>query len=242
MKQFIDIHCHILPGVDDGSSSMDETIAMLTCAQRDGITAMIATPHYHLGRKVCDFDRIEQTFSKVSEEIRQCNLSLQLYLGNEIFYSDTALEDIDCNRAHTMNQTRYVLIEFHPTHSFREIRHGVHATIEAGYIPILAHAERYQALAKDIERVEELVDMGCYIQLNAADIMGNDGFHTKMFCKRLLKEDLVHFIASDAHRATGSRVPQLKKCAAYIEKKYGTEYANAIFYQNPVCVLEDKYI
>lgn len=242
MEQIVDIHCHILPGVDDGASSMEETISMLEQAVADGITTMIATPHYHLGRKVASYDMVEAAYQDVLCEIEKRKLPLRIYLGNEIFCSDTALEDITKKKAHTMDGTRYILLEFHPGNSYRDIRHGVHTAIEEGYIPIVAHAERYQALAENIDRVDELVQMGCYIQLNAADIMGAEGFRMKQLCKKLLKEELVHFVATDAHKAEGRRTPKLCKCVSYIEKKYGKDYAKAIFETNPMCVLQDKYL
>ena len=242
MEHIVDIHCHILPGVDDGASSMEETVSMLEQAVADGITTMIATPHYHLGRKVASYDMVETAYQDVLSEIEKRKLPIRIYLGNEIFCSDTAIEDIAQKKAHTMDGTRYILLEFHPGNSYRDIRHGVHTAIEEGYIPIVAHAERYQALAEDIERVDELVQMGCYIQLNAADIMGAEGFRMKQLCKKLLKEELVHFVATDAHKSEGRRTPKLCKCVSYIEKKYGKDYAKAIFETNPMCVLQDKYL
>ena len=171
----IDVHSHILPGVDDGASDMEETIAMLKYAINDGITAFIATPHYHLGRRVASFEQLEKAYGAVLHEIKKQHLPIQIFLGNEIFCSDTAIEDISAKKVHTMHNSRYILLEFHPGHSYREIRHGIHYAIEEGYIPILAHAERYQVLLDDYTQVEELIDMGCYIQLNAGDIMGNGG-------------------------------------------------------------------
>lgn len=238
----IDVHSHILPGVDDGAADMEETIAMLKYAINDGITAFIATPHYHLGRRVASYDQIEKAYSSVLCEIKKQHLPIKVFLGNEIFCSDTAIEDISKKKAHTMHGTRYILLEFHPGHSYREIRHGIHYAIEEGYIPILAHAERYQVLLDDYKQVEELIDMGCYIQLNAGDIMGNDGWRVKHFCKKLLKEEDVHFIATDAHKKDGKRVPQLARCASYIAKKYGSDYARTIFEDNPRKLLENKYL
>lgn len=238
----IDVHSHILPGVDDGAADMDETIAMLEYAIRDGITTFIATPHYHLGRKVADYNRIDKVYHDVISEVKERKLPIQIFLGNEIFCSDTAIEDISAKKVHTMHNSRYILLEFHPGHSYREIRHGIRYAIEEGYIPILAHAERYQVLLDDYRQVKELIDMGCYIQLNAGDIMGNDGWRVKHFCKKLLKAEYVHFIATDAHRKEGRRVPQLSKCAAYIARKYGDDYAQMIFEDNPQKILQDAYL
>lgn len=242
MEQLFDIHCHILPGVDDGSQTMEDTIAMLQCAVKDGITDIIATPHYHLGRKISDYDKIEKAYQDTVAIINSHNLPLKLYLGNEVFCSDNAIKDVTDKKAHTMNSTRYVLLEFHPSHSYREIWHGAHAAISNGFIPIVAHVDRYPALVEDIERIEELINLGCYIQVNTAGIMGDEGFRVKQFCKKLLKDEFVHFVATDAHRPTGKRIPKLKKCADYIKRKYGIDYARAIFETNPNCVLVDKYI
>ncbi len=238
MNDIIDIHNHILPGIDDGSENLGETSVMLSQACKDGIKAVLATPHYHPGRKKADVWEIRQAFEKVREMVSKKNLDIRIYLGNEIFYHDSIVEDLNAEKILTMNETGYVLIEFYPEHPYSYIRQGLNRIVSEGYIPVVAHAERYTELLGHDSYVEELTEMGCYIQLNAESVIGGHGMKTKAFCKKLLKNDLVHFIATDAHHATGSRTVKLQKCAAYIEKKYGSDYAKKIFRDNPSRLLE----
>jgi protein-tyrosine phosphatase len=111
----------------------------------------------------------------------------------------------------------------------------------AGYVPIVAHVERYSDIVGHPDRVGDLLDMGCYIQVNASSIMGKYGFGISHFTKRLLKEERVHFVASDAHDAKG-RSPQLLDCRRYVEKKFGEEYAKRIFCVNAANVIRNGEI
>ncbi len=110
-----------------------------------------------------------------------------------------------------------------------------------GYIPILAHVERYREVCASLERIEELIGMGAYIQVNASSIMGKYGLSTRHFTRTLLKKKLVHFVATDAHNCE-SRAPELEKCATWIEKKYGQTYARQLLWDNASRVIEGEYI
>ena len=242
MDGIIDIHNHILPGVDDGAATMAETVQMLSLAVREGITAVIATPHYHPGRGTAGISKTEQVLLKVQEAVLQEGLPVTIYPGNEIFYHDDMVENLENKKIMTMNGTEYILTEFYPKQPYGVIRQGLLRALSDGYIPIVAHAERYAELLRHPDYVEELIEMGCYIQLNAASVMGDYGMKTKSFCKRLLKDEMVHLVATDAHHATGSRTMQLQKCALYIEKKYGRDYADRIFRDNPSLLLKGTYI
>ena len=121
------------------------------------------------------------------------------------------------------------------------IRNAVNTVLMNGYYPVLAHAERYRNVCAKKYAVTELIEMGCYIQVNAGSIMGKFGFGTKQFSRKLLKQRQVHFVATDAHD-TGKRAPYLSDCAKYVSRKYGRDYSRKLFYDNPECILQDEEI
>lgn len=241
MHGITDIHNHILPGIDDGAEGREEAADMLMNLSDEGITAVVATPHYHVGSYAANVERRERAYDILTEECSRLKLDIWVYKGNEIYYGSRAMEDLLNKQVWTMGGSNYVLMEFSPYGSYNDIRQGLNYTIREGFRPILAHAERYHELVKQSQYVDELVEMGVYIQLNSRSIMGSSGTKVKSFCKRLLKDDMVHFVASDAHGAR-SRKCELKGCADYLEKKFGLEYANKIFRDNPNKMILNEYI
>ena len=241
MQGIIDIHSHILPGLDDGASNMEETIAMLGIAYEQGIRKMVATPHYHLGRYESTISKIEQSLEQVRMEVKRQGILMELVMGNEIYYHSEAIRDVGLGNVSTLGGSSCVLVEFSPGSSLSYVRQALDFTIREGYTPVVAHVERYIELTKDIDDVAGLIDMGCYIQMNAGSIAGNAGMKIKSFCKKLLKNELVHFIATDCH-GVNSRTPELKKCVQYIIKKFGDDYAKKLFIENPETMLSGEYL
>ena len=238
MLGIVDIHCHILPKVDDGSGSVEETMHMLETAYEEGVRTIVATPHYHPGRGYANQGVVLERLKEIQELVEMHYTGLRIYRGNEVVYHDSIVEDLDQNICYTMNETDYVLVEFHPSHTFDYIRKGAAKVLQGGYIPIIAHVERYMALLKKPDYVKQLVEMGCLIQINAGSVMGNMGLKTKGFCKKLLKKGWVHFIATDAHKQSGSRTMAIEQCAKYIERKYGSDYATQLLVDNPEMMLQ----
>lgn len=236
----IDIHSHILPGVDDGAKSLDEALQMLEIAMQEGIEAMIATPHYEVGMKKGYVKKCLDVYAKLQENILTKELPIQLYLGNEIYYSESVLELLQKGEINTINSTPYVLVEF-PIHIGQQsMERALNNLFYAGYWPIIAHAERYSVL-RDIDKVSNLVRSGVYIQVNADAILGEEGWTTKRFCRRLMKKGLMHIVATDAHRAN-RRKPIIKECLEYIEKKYGKDYRKQVSEDNPLKILKGEKI
>ena len=241
MEKIFDIHNHMLWGVDDGSKDLDMSIRMLKMAQDDGTTDVILTPHNKPNRRNIYVTEMVEQIAILSEELRKRDIKVNLYPGNEIYYRLDVYERFLNGKAATMVGSRYVLIEFNPMDEWDYIKHGADEMLMAGYFPIIAHVERFVNVIKDIDRVYELRDKGCYIQVNAPSIMGELGWGIKKQCKALLKQGLVSFVASDAHEDV-KRVPKLGECVRYITKKYGEDMAEKIFMRNPQMILEDKII
>lgn len=236
---YLDMHCHILPGVDDGSRSMDMSMAMLDFAYEEGIRAIILTPHYHGGYVETERAVIDETFEELNKHSRKLHPDLKLFIGNEIYYYPSVPEWIEEGRVHTLADSDYVLLEFSTPVKKRELLEAVQNLCSHGYYPVLAHVERYDCLVRDPFYVGELIDNGAYIQVNSRTVTGEGGMKIKHFVKRLLKEEWIHFIGTDAH-SMGGRKPEIADCADYIIRKCSEEYAAEILYANAVNIIKNR--
>ena len=241
MNSYIDIHSHILPKIDDGAENFDVSMDMLRTAHADGIGSIILTPHFKPGHHNAGQERINALAGRLRQEMEKEGMDIRLYAGNEFYYHDGMFRELEEGRACTMAGSSYVLIEFGPMERFGYIRGGLYEALAHGYRPILAHVERYGSLLGKPDWVDELIQMGSCIQVNAGSILGKMGFGAKQFTRRLLKEGLVHFVATDAHNAD-KRKPELADCGSYIGRKYGEDYAARLLCGNPMHVIRDEYI
>ena len=229
--KLIDIHSHILPYMDDGAKDMDMTLEMLRTARADGITDIIATPHYKAGRFKGDAMRAGELLEEIRCLMKKENIDMNLYPGNEIYYRSELEDKLVSGALSTLNGSGYVLVEFSPLDDFIHIRNAMEDILGMGYVPVLAHAERYQCMTKYPEHVRELKEMGCDIQVNADSVTGEIGFKVKWFVHKLLKEYLVDYIGTDAH-GIDKRKPAMKKCAELLYRKYDKNYADALLFRN----------
>ena len=241
MTQLTDIHCHVLPGVDDGSRNTDKSVAMLRMMYDEGIRRAILTPHYHKGYMEADIDTMRQRFEglRKAAEADGKAANIELYLGCEVYYYPSAVSWLAEGTVPTMAGSDYVLTEFGYTLDKRSIEDGITGLVNAGYIPIIAHIERYEDLAGDVDCVEGLIERGAYVQINSEALTGSR--RTRRFVKKLLDNEMVHFVATDAH-GTGHRAPELARASAYIAKHYGEDYHDRLFDSNPSAILANEYI
>ena len=241
MENYVDIHCHCLPEVDDGAESFQESREMLRMAYQDGIREIIATPHFHYRRGCATAGEIREKVQKLQESIQEELLEMKLYAGNELYYGSALSEQIENGQICRMAASDYVLIEFSPAVEFTEMQNAFFHLQMLGVLPILAHVERYACLVKKPEYAVRLSDMGIYFQANAAGILGQYGRKEKKLLHKLLKESRIHFVATDAHNTT-SRSPVLSECAAYLEKKYGKTVAECCMYTNPQKIIKNERV
>ena len=241
MESFIDVHSHILPGIDDGSQDFDTSIQMLKQASTDGIAQIILTPHNKPAGHNADSYIIDSLLAELKRRMEDEGIAIKLYRGNELYYRNGLAEEIMEGKAFTLAGSDYVLTEFSPMEDYDYIRYGAYSLMAEGYRPILAHVERYSKINGKADRVEDLIEMGCYVQVNSGSVMGAFGCRTKFFVRRLLKERLVHFMATDAHD-TKERGSHIRECASFIAKKYGEDYARELLYKNPMHVIRNEYI
>lgn len=239
-KNYFDIHAHILPEVDDGATDLTETVNMLKLAASENITTIIATPHYVCGRNNPEPDYLEKLRLRVQKEAYDINKDMRILLGNEIFYSESVIEDLKRGKALTLAGSRYVLVEFSISESYNTIYNAVTKLINNGYWPVLAHAERYICLYKRTDLIKELIKAGCYIQVNASGIVGNILNSKAVYLRKLISSGLVHFLGSDCHDCN-IRPPIMETAVRYMIKKCDINLSE-ILYENPFKILENNYI
>jgi protein-tyrosine phosphatase len=193
------MHCHVLPGVDDGPKTMDETEAVLNEAVRQGISTMIVTPHYHPDRYMVSREQIGHALTSVRRMCAEKGIKITLLPGQECLWHSDLIEALNTGNALTLNGTRYVLIEFMPWTIFRDIYDAVSVLEMNGYIPVIAHFERYECLFKRTDRLAELKNAGALLQLNFDRLLDKENLFRKNIWKRLLYDGYVDFLGSDTH-------------------------------------------
>ena len=238
---FTDIHCHVVPFVDDGADAMETSQAMIGMAYKSGTRRIIATPHYGTARAKASTGRIVRRFKMLEDWVESAYPDMEIYLGQELSYHSEIEEEIKRGRALTMADSQYALIEFRPGDQYSRIRQGLESIRMSGYRPILAHAERCEVLAGNIDYIEELVHMGIYVQVNASSITGKNGRFIKGAVKKMLKRNLVHLVGSDGHDLQ-KRKPVLIDAVKDVKRHYSWDYAERIFISNPECIIYNQYI
>ena len=181
MEGFIDMHCHILPGVDDGAKDIKETKEMLRIAYEEGIRCIIATPHHHPKRGKESPKILRRQAKLVREAAHEIDEHFRIYLGTEIFFGQDVPDKLEAGEILSMNNRDYVLVEFSPSDTYAYIRQSLQQMQMAGYEVILAHVERYNCIIKEIELAEQLWEMGIRLQVNADSITGENGRELKKF-------------------------------------------------------------
>lgn len=241
-KGYIDMHCHIIPHVDDGAKNSNQALNMITQAYESGFRAMIATPHYEVGRYEANKEEIEKYYDKLKSLVEENLSDFKIYIGNEIFFSYGVVEKLNEGQIFTLAGSNYVLVEFSPNDSFSYIKKSLYEIISGGYAPILAHTERYEeVMESELKNVEKLVDAGVLIQINASTLAGNMGIGIRRKVVKLIKNNLVHFISTDCH-SDGRRSPNLTECLKYLQKKTDDETINRLLRDNAMKIINNEDI
>ncbi|MDK2967463.1 CpsB/CapC family capsule biosynthesis tyrosine phosphatase [Lacrimispora sp.] len=218
MQEIIDIHAHVLPGLDDGAADMEEAKAMLQMAYSQGIRKIIVTPHYKRGQ---DPKQIMELSRKLQGEARKIHKCFNVYLGQEILYCEDILQDLKERRALTMCGSHYVLIEFPPLVPYSRMFQSLRKIILARYIPILAHMERYTCL-REKGRVKELINSGCIMQMNYCSIAGSRFNRQVRWCRLQIRYGNIHMLGTDMHHMN-ERTPEIEKALVWIKKSCSLE-------------------
>ncbi len=233
-----DIHMHIIPGVDDGSRSLEESVAMLRVSSKQGVSVVVATPH-SWGIDNCGFEKMHLWFEELRRTIIERQIPVQLYLGCEMLVFSNTVDDcvrkLKDGRYPTLAGSRFVLTEFDPYETPDDMKHCAERIIAAGYVPVIAHAERYRMIAMPNIRV--LKDLGAMVQINAYSIANESNTQTRHLANSCLSERLVDFLGSDAHRLN-HRPPLIKDGVDYLIRRYTEEYAKQVAVINPQLFLK----
>lgn len=236
----IDLHCHVLPGIDDGAASLDEAVAMCRAAAADGCAALVATPHLRHARWWNgERRRLEELHERLC---RHLDGVPELHLGGEIAVHSDSIDEIfelPHGELLTLAGSRYVLLELDWHGLGPNVFDVVHELKVRGLFPIIAHPERVSWLAADPALVTGLVERGAYLQLTAMSVTGELGAGLGRLCEQWIEAELVHFVASDAH-GVRLRPPGLAAAYRRIEQKFGDELADRLFRDQPAAVVEDR--
>ncbi|MGT2926479.1 capsular polysaccharide biosynthesis protein Cps4B [Streptococcus cuniculipharyngis] len=242
----IDVHSHIIFDVDDGPKTLEDSLALIKESYRQGVRTIVATSHRRKGMFETPEEKIWANFQLVKEAVAEQLPDLTLLYGGELYYSDRVQAGLEQQTVPTMAGTRFALIEFSMTTSWKDMHNALTQVLLLGITPLIAHIERYNALEFDKKRVQELINMGCYTQINSNHVLKPKFFgdRHKVFKKRaryFLEEDLVHCVASDMHNLT-ERPPYMKEAQELIRKEFGRQRAQDLFEVNPSVLLENKFI
>ena len=233
-KPFIDLHSHIAWDVDDGIKTKEDAIKALEQAKEDGIVGICSTPHVICGKT--DTNAFQNILLRQQELI---------YSGAEMFMNIDFLDSLDNGIFQTLNESRYMLVEFdlsRDIHYISYIDEYLDELFCRGFIPIIAHVERFFPTGLDLEMVENWLEMGCLLQTNRTSLMGFQGKVIQRNAHHLVKNKMIHLVASDTHRTVGNRIEKLSDAYQVVIKLTDTEYADQLFLRNPLIILDDEVL
>ena len=232
----IDIHSHIVFDVDDGPKTIEDSRALLEESYRQGVRTIISTSHRRKGMFETPEAKIEENFKQVQELAKEIADDLTILYGAEIYYTSDILDKLEQGKIPRLADSQYALIEFSMITPYKEIHTALSNVLRLGVTPVVAHIERYHCLENDEKKVRDLINMGCYTQINSSSVLKPKLFgDTYKFMKKraqfFLEKDLVHFVASDMHNLN-PRPPYMQEAYQIISKKYGKSHAEQLFRKN----------
>jgi protein-tyrosine phosphatase len=232
----VDIHCHILPGMDDGAETMEQAVEMAEMAIADGITHVVGTPHAN-AEYPFDPAIIRQRRDELQERIGN---RLTLATGCDFHLSFENIQDLRADPAkYTINQKNYLLVEFADFSIPPGTDDTLHQLLLLGVSPIITHPERNRLIRAKPEMLRQWLRQGCYVQITAQSLLGGFGESAQKQAEQWLEQDMVHFFASDGHN-TAKRPPRLRQAFEAVAEKRGEEVARALFFDNPLAALEGR--
>ena len=236
----IDFHTHIIPKIDDGSGSEEETNSLLLEAKEAGFTKIISTSHYYINRFEIEESERRAKLTKIEENFKSKNKTdLELLLGSEIYITSNIVDLLKEGKASTINNTKYVLFELPFNHKVFNLNDVIFSLLENNYKPIIAHPERYEMVQENPNMLIDLIDIGVLFQSNYASIIGAYGIEAKKTIKKLLKNDMIHFLGSDVHKKQ-TIYPRMQEMLKKIEKITGEERLKELTTLNAEQILRNE--
>ncbi len=232
----IDIHSHILPGIDDGARTMDESIDIVQELADQGVTGIIATPHYITDTYyVSSKKNNEVLLTRLREALSDAGIAVDVWLGNEIFIDREIIDLLRRNIVSTLGGTNYVLVEFSLNEEYPNYADVLGDLMNKGYKVVLAHPERYVLVQQDYDTLEELCDMGVLLQCNIGSFIGQYGKVAEKLAVRLAKENRIFAMGSDIHHARGDK--RIIRAMKKLRKHYDAAGLERILVKNPSKIL-----
>lgn len=237
----LDIHCHLLPEVDDGAETLDEACIMARLAWDTGTRGLVLTPHSNVPGGYQNFwgPELAQRFDALRQAVARMKNPVLVMAGMEVFGSDDVAERITEGSAITLNGSRYILLEFWTDDRPARVKRVLDSVMGLGLVPVIAHPERYAFVQEDISLAEKWGAKGCLLQLNKGSILGSFGRNAYRAAHELLTARLAHAVASDGH-SPYQRMPTLAEAYEYISDHYSRSYAESLLRGVPGRIVANK--
>lgn len=234
----IDLHCHLLPSVDDGAKSIEISLEMARIAVSDGIIVTACTPHILPGVYNNTGPSIKAAIAQLREAIKESDIALKLVAGADVHVAPDLAMQLNVGRALTINNSRYLLLE--PPHHVRppRLEDYIFHLQTAGYVPILTHPERFSWIDGHYDLIKRLVYSGNLMQLTAGSLLGHFGSRARYWAERMLGDGLCHLLATDAHN-TEARPPRMSQAREVVARRLGDEEATNLVLTRPQAILDD---
>lgn len=240
--KLFDLHCHLLYGVDDGAVSLEDSIRAIRIASEEGIGHIVFTPHYTPGKLSEKKEVIVRRMKEIREAAENAGIEgMKYYTGNEVLYASGVEELLKQGEIFTIADTKYVLLEFYQRGRYQDMFQGLSRVVRTGFIPVLAHVERYYCLYHRIDRIEELRDLGIVIQMNTECLIQRIPNVQLLWYRKLMKAGYVQLISTDAHNAD-KKPPQMKTAVEWMEQHCDCRLAERVLYENPARILEGRIL
>lgn len=237
----IDFHTHILPNIDDGSRSIEETFHLIQEAEEVGFEGIVLTSHYIENYYETDTPEREVWVNAIKENLQAKGIKTDLYLANEIYLSENMMSLLEEGKASTINNSCYVLFEMPLNNEPLNLYDVIYSLQENKLIPVLAHPERYSFIQKEPELIYDLIQKGCLMQANYGSILGKYGEKAEFIVRKFLENNMIHFLGTDVHRQN-SIYPKVPEALQEIEAIVGKEKLMELTTTNPKLALANKKI
>jgi len=239
----IDLHCHLLPGIDDGPATVTEALVLCRIALADGITHAVVTPHIHPGRWANTRASIARDCARLQHQLSEQNIPLQLGFAAEVRLTEQIMQQVENDEIPfygTVDDYRIMLLEFPHGHIVPGSEKLAAWLLERNIRPLIAHPERNRQVMKNPEHLRPFIEAGCWLQLTAGSLAGSFGERAEATARLLLEQDSVTVLASDGHNGQ-KRKPALSMAYGYVREHFGDERARRLFFDNPVAITAGQF-
>jgi protein-tyrosine phosphatase len=239
----IDLHCHLLPGIDDGPDTLEQSLALCRIAVADGITHAVVTPHMHPGRWENTRHSIGQDLQSLNAELGKHNIALQLGFAAEVRLTDQIMQQVaeeDIPFYGDVDGYHIMLLEFPHGHIIPGSEKLVQWLLQRNIRPLIAHPERNRQVMKDPAQLQPFIEAGCWLQLTAGSVTGHFGDRARDIARQLLEEDVVAVVASDGHNAN-ARQPALRQAYTSIARDFGQARAARLMRDTPAIIAGGQF-